>query len=192
MGRLAHIGCVISAYGTAMLRSQHVRSAANCPCCEFSDYWDGGRQRGPVGSGVASGNPSGIARNRLKFEEAFYGALIEQGAPEEAASLLWESARKREPWAIQTILQRLAPQTQQIKLTHEVEDENAIDYTRLAAGDIEQVERILEVATTPVAATERYATQTLIASPSPMKARRFPSAHFATNSLWRTMSPVFM
>lgn len=44
-----------------------------------------------------SGNPSGIARNRLKFEEAFYAALIEQGAPEEAAELLWNCARAREP-----------------------------------------------------------------------------------------------
>jgi hypothetical protein len=28
------------------------------------------------------GNPSGIPRSRLKFEQAFYTALIEQGAPE--------------------------------------------------------------------------------------------------------------
>jgi hypothetical protein len=117
----------------------------------------GNPHRWPAGQ---SGNPSGISRNRLKFEEAFYGALIEQGGPEEAASLLWESARKHEPWAIQTILRRLAPQTQQIKLTHEVKDENAIDYTRLADGDSEQIERILELATTPVAATESRESQT--------------------------------
>jgi hypothetical protein len=107
-----------------------------------------------------SGNPSGIARNRLKFEEAFYAALIGQGAPEEAASLLWESARAHEPWAIQAILQRLAPQTQQIKLTHEVEDDQAIDYTRLADGEIEQLERLLKRATTPVAALESGESQT--------------------------------
>src|SRR6266571_2533802 len=78
-----------------------------------------------------SGNPSGLARSRLKFEELFYSALIGQGAPEEAAALLWECGREREPWAVQALLQRLAPQTQQIKLTHEVQDDHRIDYTRL-------------------------------------------------------------
>src|ERR1035438_867446 len=97
-----------------------------------------------------SGNPSGIARSRLQFEEAFYAALIEQGAPPEAAGLLWDCARAREPWAVQALLQRLAPPTQQIKLTHEVEDDHAIDYTRLAGEEIEQLERLLKRATTPV------------------------------------------
>jgi hypothetical protein len=67
-----------------------------------------------------SGNPSGIPRNRLKFEQAFYAALLGQGSAEEAAALLWEPARAHEPWAVQALLQRLVPQTQQIKLTHEV------------------------------------------------------------------------
>ena len=107
-----------------------------------------------------SGNPSGTSRSRVQFEEAFYTALIDQGAPLEAASLLWECARAREPWAVQALLQRLAPQTQQIKLTHEVEDGNAIDYTRLADGEIEQLERLLERATTPVATLENGESQT--------------------------------
>jgi len=58
-----------------------------------------------------SGNPSGIARGRLQFEERLYSALLEQGAAEEVAALLWECARAREPWALQALLQRLAPQT---------------------------------------------------------------------------------
>src|SRR5258706_166904 len=62
-----------------------------------------------------SGNPDGISRSRLKFEETFYAALIEQGAPQEAASLLWQCARAQEPRAVQALLQRLAPQTEQIK-----------------------------------------------------------------------------
>jgi hypothetical protein len=107
-----------------------------------------------------SGNSSGLARSRLKFEELFYAALIEQGAPEEAASLLWECGRAREPWAVQALLQRLAPQTQQIKMTHEVEDGHAIDYTRLTGGEIEQLERLLEQATTPVVAIESGESQT--------------------------------
>ena len=45
-----------------------------------------------------SGNPAGIAQNRLQFEESFYAALLERGSAEEVASLLWDSARKREPW----------------------------------------------------------------------------------------------
>jgi len=49
-----------------------------------------------------SGNPAGIARSRLRFEESFYTCLIQQGAPDEAASLLWECARKREPLAVLT------------------------------------------------------------------------------------------
>jgi hypothetical protein len=97
-----------------------------------------------------SGNPAGIPASRLKFEQAFYGALLGQGVPEEAASLLWECARAREPWAVQALLQRLAPPTQQIKLTHEVESERAIDYKRLTDEEIEQLERLLERATTPV------------------------------------------
>ncbi len=90
-----------------------------------------------------SGNPSGIARSRLRFEEAFYTALIEQGAPEEAATLLWTCARAREPWAVQALLQRLAPQTQRIKLTHEEEHETRIDFTRLGDAEIEQLEDFL-------------------------------------------------
>jgi hypothetical protein len=86
-----------------------------------------------------SGNPAGVARSRLKFEEAFYTSLIEQGAAEEAASLLWECARKREPWAVQALLQRLAPETKQIKLTQGGDDEPAIDYTRISSEELDQI-----------------------------------------------------
>jgi hypothetical protein len=79
-----------------------------------------------------SGNPAGIARSRLEFEEEFYGCLLEQGAADEAASRLWDSARKREPWADQALLQRLAPETKQIKLTQGVDDEPTVDYSRLS------------------------------------------------------------
>lgn len=107
-----------------------------------------------------SGNPSGIARSRRQFEEAFYTALIEQGAPSEAARLLWEGAREREPWAVQALLQRLAPQTQQVKLTQEVEDGHTIDLSRLTVGEIEELERLLERAATADAATASGEGQT--------------------------------
>jgi hypothetical protein len=101
-----------------------------------------------------SGNPSGKSRSRLKFEEAFYTALLEQGAPEEAASLLWECARAKEPWALQALLQRLAPNIQQIKLTHGVEDAPTIDFSRLNDSELEQLERLLQRAATSSAAIE--------------------------------------
>ena len=101
-----------------------------------------------------SGNPAGIARSRLRFEECFYASLIEQGAAQEAASLLWESARKHEPWAVQALLQRLAPETKQIRLTHGVEDEPTVDYTRLSDEELEHLERILERAKIPAGTSE--------------------------------------
>ena len=106
-----------------------------------------------------SGNPAGIARSRLRFEECFYAALIEQGAAEEAASLLWECARKREPWAVQALLQRLAPETKQIRLTHGEDDEPTIDYTRLSDEELEQLERLLERARIPTGSCENGESQ---------------------------------
>ena len=107
-----------------------------------------------------SGNPVGVARSRLKFEEGFYASLITQGAAEEAASLLWECARQREPWAVQALLQRLAPETKQIKLTHGVDDETNIDYTRLSNEELDQLERILEHARVPTATSQGGESQT--------------------------------
>jgi hypothetical protein len=96
-----------------------------------------------------SGNPAGIARSRLRFEESFYTALVEEGAPEEAASLLWECPRKREPWAVQALLQRLAPETKHVKLTHGVDDETTVDYKRLSDEELARLEEILERAKVP-------------------------------------------
>jgi hypothetical protein len=63
-----------------------------------TQFKSGNRFRWPPGQ---SGNPAGIARKRLMFEERFYASLIEQGSPEEAASLLWQYARDGEAWAVQ-------------------------------------------------------------------------------------------
>ena len=102
----------------------------------------GNQQRWQPGQ---SGNPAGIARSRLQFEESFYAALLGRGTAEEVASLLWESARKHEPWAIQAVLQRLAPESKQIKLTHQgLQNETDIDYTRLSTEEIDQIGRLLE------------------------------------------------
>jgi hypothetical protein len=64
-----------------------------------------------------SGNPAGIAWSRLQFENVSM-PLCEQGAAEEAASLLWGSARKR------------------------VDDEPTVDYRRLSDEEIEHLERL--------------------------------------------------
>ena len=97
-----------------------------------------------------SGNPASIARNRLQFEESFYAALLQLGSAEEAADLLWTAARQREPWAVQAILQRLAPETHKFKFTHGVENETAFDASRLTTDQIRELESLLGQATTPV------------------------------------------
>ena len=65
-----------------------------------------------------SGNPSGITRRRREFEERFNAGLRAQGSTDEVARLFWEAARDREPWAVQALLQRLAPEAKQINVTH--------------------------------------------------------------------------
>jgi hypothetical protein len=65
------------------------------------------------------------------------------------ASLLWEFALKGEPWAIQILLQRLAPESKHIRVTHGAENAAIIDYTKLSDDEIEQLEKLLIRATTP-------------------------------------------
>jgi len=90
-----------------------------------------------------SGNPAGKSKRRSQFEEAFNEALIAEGSPEEAASLLWQAARVREPWAIQELCRRFAPPTQSVRLFHEVDD-GRIDYTKLSNEELQQLDAILE------------------------------------------------
>ncbi len=92
-----------------------------------------------------SGNPAGKSRYRVQFDEAFNQALITQGSPEEAAQLLWEAARAKEPWAIQNLCQRFAPQTQNLRLTHEV-NHDEFDYSRLSDQQLAQLEALLDQA----------------------------------------------
>src|SRR5689334_17223032 len=92
-----------------------------------------------------SGNPAGKSKRRTLFEEAFNEALITEGSPEEASRLLWAAARAKEPWAIQELCRRFAPETQSLRLVHEVE-EDTLDYTKLTDEQIRQLESILEQA----------------------------------------------
>jgi len=92
-----------------------------------------------------SGNRTGKSRHRAQFEEAFNEALITEGSAQEAAKLLWEAARAKEPWAIQELCRRFAPQTQSLQLIHEVEN-GTVDYSKLTDEQIQQLEAILEQA----------------------------------------------
>ena len=92
-----------------------------------------------------SGNPAGKSKQRAQFEDAFNEALITQGGPEEAARLLWEAARSKEPWAIQELCRRFAPQTQSLQLLHEVHDDK-FDYSKLTDEQLQQLDAILEKA----------------------------------------------
>jgi hypothetical protein len=81
----------------------------------------------------------------------FYAALMQQGSPDEAAALLWASAREREPWAVQLILQRIAPETSKVRL-EVARGQDEIDFTRLTDAELTDLERILESARQPAAA----------------------------------------
>lgn len=78
----------------------------------------------------------------MQFEEAFNEALISEGGPEDAAKLLWEAARSKEPWAIQELCRRFAPQTESLRMIHEV-NHQTIDYSTLSDEQIQQLETIL-------------------------------------------------
>jgi hypothetical protein len=93
-----------------------------------------------------SGNPKG----RPKHGQTFSDALHAKGTAEELAELAWRAARAGEPWAIQMIYNRLEPQPAQLKFTHEEDHGNPIDYTRLTDEEINQLESLLERASTPV------------------------------------------
>jgi hypothetical protein len=94
-------------------------------------------------SAGASGNPAGLSKARRAFESAFFEALANGGSPQEAAELLWQAARKLEPWAVQLLLQKLAPTPTEIRLKHEVEGNHRFDYSKLSDGELEQLEGIL-------------------------------------------------
>src|SRR6476646_9370598 len=93
-----------------------------------------------------SGNAAGKSKRRAQFEDAFNEALITEGNPEEAAKLLWEAARSKEPWAIQELCRRFAPVTESLHMTHEVQNER-FDLSRLTTEEILQFETYIERAT---------------------------------------------
>jgi hypothetical protein len=107
-----------------------------------------------------SGNPVGKTKRRADFEESFNEALITEGSPHEAAKLLWAAARSGEPWALQEICRRFAPETQSLRLTHEEENER-FDYTKLTDQQIQQLDAILADAEPAPAGSREGAPQLL-------------------------------
>ena len=97
-----------------------------------------------------SGNPKG----RPKRGNTLAEALREKGSAKELAELAWKAARAGEAWAIQLIFNRLEPVTTQLRLTHEVEHGEQLDYTKLSDAEIEQLENLLERAGSPIAEIE--------------------------------------
>ena len=93
-----------------------------------------------------SGNPAGLPAGRRQFEESFYAALLGEGSAEEAAKLLWQCARAKEPWAVQLLLQRLAPQESKVRLEVARGEDDGFDPTRLSDEQLEQLTQLLELA----------------------------------------------
>lgn len=61
-----------------------------------------------------SGNPGGKTKRQAQFEAALADALVSEDPAARAAELAeitWTAARKSEPWAVQLLFNRLAPQT---------------------------------------------------------------------------------
>jgi hypothetical protein len=87
-------------------------------------------------------NPRGKSKLRRQFEDTFFEALATGGSPEEAAALLWQAARKLEPWALTLLLQKLCPTPTEIRLKQEV-NQNGPDLSKLSDDDLRQLEAIL-------------------------------------------------
>jgi hypothetical protein len=110
----------------------------------------GHQYRWPPGT---SGNPRGVTKTQARFRELFVEALAGGGSDDELraraqelSDLAWKAARAGEPWGFQEIRGQLAPliAAAQIKVTHEVNDDDGFDLSKLSVEDIEVMERILE------------------------------------------------
>jgi hypothetical protein len=98
----------------------------------------------PVGAATrwrnTSGNPAGVPRGRREFEQAFYQALMGEGSPEEAAKLLWQCVRAKEPWAVQCLLERVAPRESRLKIAATPEAANGTyDLSKLTDAELDML-----------------------------------------------------
>lgn len=97
-----------------------------------------------------SGNRVGLPQRRREFEDAFHLALMEQGSADEAAKILWECGRAKEPWAVALLLQRIAPID--LKVKHEVSrgPDAEFDPSALSNEQLEQLISLMDAARGPV------------------------------------------
>ncbi len=94
-----------------------------------------------------SGNPSGVSKARRLFEEEFYHALLNRGTPERAAQLLWEAAEAKEPWAVQMLLDRLAPKDSKLRVeVSKADEESRFDPRKLSPEQLDELIRLMEIA----------------------------------------------
>ena len=92
-----------------------------------------------------SGNPVGVSKLQQAFGNLLADCLAGKGTPDELAELVWKAARDREPWAIQLLFSRLAPEIKALRLVHSTEDKDGqFDFTRLSDAELGQMEGLLE------------------------------------------------
>ena len=60
-----------------------------------------------------------------------------EGTPDEAAKLLWDCARAKEPWAIQALLARVAPQEARLKISPEANTDGTYDLSKLTDAELD-------------------------------------------------------
>ena len=95
------------------------------------------------GLGADARNPIAVARVfEAKQRPAIDPLIVHVASPEEAGKLLWAAARGKEPWAIQELCRRFAPETHSLRLVHEVEDDG-FDYPKLTDEQIIKIDAIL-------------------------------------------------
>ncbi len=93
-----------------------------------------------------SGNPGGKTRKQAQFEAALADALIGDdpvARAQELSDVVWKAARQSEPWAVQLLFHRLAPQTFSMRLE--------------AAPDVRQTQEVFLQALAVLPDEQRYA-----------------------------------
>ncbi len=81
---------------------------------------------------------------RREFDAALADALMGENpaaSAAELAAIAWRAARKHEPWAVQLLYQRLAPQPLNVRVSRG-EDEHALDYSKLTDEELKTLEGI--------------------------------------------------
>jgi hypothetical protein len=115
-----------------------------------TQFQPGNRYRFPR---VTSGNLAGVTATQAEFNHLLAEAMRDPARLQKALAALDKSLDAGEAWAAQWWLNRVMPaQPVSLKLSREVDD--GIDWSKLTDAEIEQMERILERASKPVAEIE--------------------------------------